>query len=78
MGGVSSQLPHHLEDSSSHSEINRYNHSHSHGHRHCHSDSHSYSYNYTCNSLSVLYFNARSIVPKFDALCSEVEIHKLA
>ena len=76
MGGVSSQLPHHLEGSSSHSEINRYNHSHSHSHRHCHSDSHSYSYNYTCNSLSVLYFNARSIVPKFDALCSEVEIHK--
>ena len=28
------------------------------------------------NSLTVLYFNARSIIPKFDALCSEVEIHK--
>ena len=70
--GVSSQLPHHLEGSSSHSETDNYNYSHRQGHNYCHS----HSRNYTYNSLSVLFFNARSILPKFDGLCSEVEIHK--
>ena len=72
MEGVSSQLPHHLEGSSSHSKTDNYNYSHSHGHNYCHSHSH----NYTCNSLSVLFYNTRSILPKFDGLCSELEIHK--
>ena len=38
--------------------------------------SHSLSRTCNVNSLSVLYFNARNIVPKFHSLCSEVEIHK--
>ena len=61
-----------LHVTSSHSETDNYNYSLRHGHNYCYSHSH----NYTRNSLSVLFFNARSILPKFDGLCSEVEIHK--
>ena len=49
---------------------------HSNFYCHCYSYSHSLSRTCNVNSLSVLYFNARSIVPKFHSLCSEVEIHK--
>ena len=30
----------------------------------------------TCNNLSLIYYNARSLVPKFDELCLIVSVHK--